>query len=223
MWDRRTICTRRRRNQQPGLLCGKQQETDGSEDIALAAEIQKEFLDSGNRRWSCRRIRSQRRLFLMISGFPIPCADGKEYSWYYDRASMAQLKAMLSLEDSPEVRENQRRVFYRRTERSGTCGLDERGIPDWRGVSDRQPVFRIPGSFPWTKQGVGNCWRLWRKMWGISPWRIAISRKKTAAGVLMFTRNAEYDLTYYSYHLDNAFIYLTDELRIRSRSWKNIA
>ena len=34
---------------------------------------------------------------------------------------------------------------------------------------------------------------------------------KTARAVLMFTQNTEYDLQYFSYHLDNAFIYITDE------------
>ena len=180
------------------------------EDIALAAEIQKAFLDSGKQEMELQEDPFSETVVPYDIRFSYTCADGKEYSWYYDRASMTQLKAMLSLEDSPEVRENQRRVF-----------TDELSDPErvvWANEAYRTGEVYLTDSL------YQNTWELSLDEAGRRELLEALAEdvgnqslddryfpEKTAAGVLMFTRNAEYDLTYYSYHLDNAFIYLTDE------------
>lgn len=180
------------------------------EDMERMAEIQKSFLDSGKREMALNEDDFSQTVVPYDICFTYTDAAGKEYTWYYDRASMEQLESLLSLEDSSRVRESQQQVF---TET----------LSDSEDIIWANEAYRT-GSVYLTDSLYQNTWELSLDENGRAELLAALAEDigsqsledryfsgDTARGVLMFTQNAEYDLTYYSYHLDNAFVYLTDE------------
>ena len=180
------------------------------EDLERMAGIQKSFLDSGKREMALDETDFSQTVVPYDISFRYTDGDGKEHTWYYDRASMEQLASLLSLEDSSQVRENQRQVF------TETLSDSENII--WANEAYRN------GSVYLTDSLYQNTWELSLDESGREELLTALAEdigsqsledryfsEDTARGVLMFTQNAEYDLTYYSYHLDNTFVYLTDE------------
>lgn len=134
-------------------------------------------------------------------------SDGTEHTWYYDRASYGQLESMLYIEELEEVREGQAELF--------SYGAE--GDPDslTKQAYDNGTVYLTDGSMTETYEvTLGEDRRaqllaaIWQDISGMSVKERYFPEEKTEA-VIMFTQSGDDDSLYFSYHLNNAFIYVT--------------
>lgn len=139
--------------------------------------------------------------------------NGKEHTWYYDRASFGQLEQMLALEQEPSVKKTQEQLFSVETE--GTETAD--GQTNWAARAYRENDIYLSDPL-YTKTYQLTLDEEARKslLSAVQADLSAMTLEKryfpedAAQAVLMFSQNGEYDCRYYAYHLDNAFVYLTE-------------
>lgn len=143
-------------------------------------------------------------------------ARGREYTWYYDRCSYSQLEAMLSIEDLEEVRSRQAELFGTESEEasqslagrayasSDIYLTDPYLVNTYQlTLSDEQRQLLLQA----LRQDTAEM-SLDERYFPESP----------AKAVLMFTTSGEQDCKYYTYHLNNEYLYLTDAYR-NTLSW----
>lgn len=177
-----------------------------TETIEKVKELQELFLDSGRKEMTSGETMGETVVPYDIC-FSYVDAKGKEHIWYYDRASYGQLEQMLSLEDEPEMAKKQMNLF--------TGDGEEEGVV-WAGNAySGGSVYMTDGYFSKTYEldltddqrkdllhTVANdlgSMSLEERYFPDDP----------ARAVLMFTYNGEQDCQYFTYHLDNTFLYLT--------------
>ena len=183
---------------------------ENSEAIQAVAEAQKDFVMSGRKEMKLAEDDFSNTVVPYDVEFSYTDKNGKEYIWYYDRASMTQLENLLSLENQTEIKDKQKTLF--------TDTLSDENSVIWANEAYRK------GSVYLTDSLYQNTWELSLSDAVREELLQAMAEDitnqsfedryfadNTAKAVLMFTQNTEYDLQYYSYHLDNAFVFITDE------------
>ena len=134
-------------------------------------------------------------------------SDGTEHTWYYDRASYGQLEKMLDIEELDEVKSGQAELF----------AYAEEGNPEslTKQAYDNGTVYLTDDTMTDTYEvTLGEDRRaqllaaIWQDMSGMSVKERYFPEEKTEA-VIMFTQSGDDDSLYFSYHLNNAFIYVT--------------
>lgn len=133
--------------------------------------------------------------------------EGDEYVWYYDRASYEQLEAMLAIENLPSVKEGQTDLF---TEKSSD------GKMIWAQKAYAQGTIYLTDTFysethelSVTEEQRSELLSAVAEDLSEMTLEEKYFPEEASEAVLMFTQNGEQDCRYYSYHLDNAFLYLT--------------
>lgn len=135
--------------------------------------------------------------------------DGKEHIWYYDRASYGQLEEMLSIENLPEVREKQGEIF------SGSGGAGTESMTEQ--TYETGGIYITDDCLTDTYQltlGDDKRRELLAAIGKDISEMTAAERyfpEGKAAAVLMFSQVGDDDSSTFSYHLNNAFVYLTPE------------
>ena len=135
--------------------------------------------------------------------------DGTNHSWYYDRITYSQLEEMLALEELEEVQDRQSSLF---------AGEEEGGNIIWSKRAYNTGTVYVTDRF------LSNTFELTlteeQRAELLSSMQKDIENltleeryypEEEAKAVLMFSQNGEMDYEYFSYHLDNAFLYLTSE------------
>ena len=134
-------------------------------------------------------------------------SDGTEHTWYYDRASYGQLEKMLDIEELDEVKNGQAELF----------AYAEEGNPEslTKQAYDNGTVYLTDDTMTDTYEvTLGEDRRaqllaaIWQDMSGMSVKERYFPEERTEA-VIMFTQSGDDDSLYFSYHLNNAFIYVT--------------
>ena len=134
-------------------------------------------------------------------------SNGAEHTWYYDRASYGQLEKMLDIEELDEVKNGQAELF----------AYAEEGNPEslTKQAYDNGTVYLTDDTMTDTYEvTLGEDRRaqllaaIWQDMNVMSVKERYFPEEKTEA-VIMFTQSGDDDSLYFSYHLNNAFIYVT--------------
>ncbi len=182
---------------------------DDQEEIRRVKDIQEKFLSEGRR--------DMARDDDKFSGTVIPYdilfsyidEEGKEHTWYYDRATLEQLQEILKLEETPTQVSRQAELL------KGAYSDQEEMI--WADSAYQNGTLYLSDGWFQTTYQV----RLTDQERTELLEAAALDRKEktlqeqyfssqTTRAVLMFSQNGEYDCEHYAYNLDNAFLYLTD-------------
>ena len=139
--------------------------------------------------------------------------NGKKHCWYYDRASFAQLEQMLTLEQELSVKKEQEQLLTGEMTEMETAD----GQTNWAAKAYwENDVYLSDSLFTKTYQLALD--EESRKAllaavqadWSAMTLEERYFPKEPTRAVLMFSQNGDYDCRYYAWHLDNAFLYLTD-------------
>ncbi len=132
---------------------------------------------------------------------------GREHIWYYDRASYGQLEQMLSLEEETEAKQERLSLFLKKINKGGWAQKAYETGEVF--LSDRffTGTFKLTLSEKRRRQLL-SCMAEDLKRMNLQE---RYFPEKTAEAVLLFTGSGEADCQHYSYHLNNAFVYLTPD------------
>jgi ABC-2 type transport system permease protein len=136
-------------------------------------------------------------------------ADGETHEWYYDRASYAQLEELLSLENEEQVKTAQEQLFSTDEEENSDAVVWAKEAYESGEIFLTSSYFTDTYRLTLTDEERQELMESVQKdIETLSLEELYFPEDETEA-VLMFSQNGEYDCKYYSYHLDNAFLYLT--------------
>jgi ABC-2 type transport system permease protein len=148
--------------------------------------------------------------------------DGKTQTWYYDRASFAQLRALLALEDTQAVRNGISAVFPEDTGSSAGSTADGAGAAVggeslWARnafasgeVILTEPTFREMYAIGLAENDRAALLGCIKADVLAQPAADRYFPKGEPLGILMFTFDSENDRNSFSYHLNNTFVYLDE-------------
>jgi ABC-2 type transport system permease protein len=179
------------------------------ETIQKIVEIQKNFVENKKREFSTDSTQFSNTVIPYDIEFQYQDSNGKTYHWYYDRASLEQISMLLELEDSNERKEIRQQLF------EGT--LESESLLWTQDAYQTGDIYLMDPFYQ-------NTWKLeiddTQRQELLMAAALDDTKKESTSyyyptsipkAVLMFSQNADYDCTYYSYHLENAFWYLTEE------------
>ncbi|MBP3384254.1 MAG: hypothetical protein J6M22_02205 [Firmicutes bacterium] len=135
--------------------------------------------------------------------------DGTSHLWYYDRITYGQLEEMLELEELSEVHKEQCSLFENETESEKIVWSKRAYTSGSVYVTDRY----LSNTFELTlteEQRAEMLYSIQKDMEKLTLQEKYYPDDEVEA-VLMFSQNGEMDYEYFSYHLDNAFLYLTQD------------
>ncbi|MCU6761528.1 Uncharacterised protein [uncultured Roseburia sp.] len=182
---------------------------DSSEETELVKNIQRTFVRQGSQELAYNEDNFEETVVPYDIVFQYTDGKGKEYVWYYDRASMAQLESILSLEDSESQKKQQSDLlmgaFRESEEMIWADSAYENGV---LYVSD--PLFTSTYQVELTEEEREELLTAAAKDRKEKDLQQQYFSKDETKAVLMFSQNGEYDCEHYAYNLDNAFLYLTD-------------
>jgi len=177
------------------------------EAVELARNLQRDLILSGRRPMeSAGSIADTVVPYDLI--FRYTEQNGRKHTFYYDRASLSQLEAMLQLEETKEAQQARNEMF-------GEDGNASFLLRSWYAyqnysvyVSDPSllSIYQLTlpdGDRDDLLRAVGN------DLAEISPGERYFP-ETGARAVIMFSNSGEQDCKYFTYHLDNAFLYITD-------------
>ncbi len=182
---------------------------DDPDEVALVQAAQKSFLDSGQQPLALNETDFCETVIPYDVLFSYTDADGKEHTWYYDRASFVQLEQLLSLEGTTTAEEGVARMFEGTLTSETTVWASEAYrtgdvylLNEWCTESylldlseeQRQELLAALEA-DYTEKSIDE---------------IYYPTEETQA-VLMFSRNGAYDAQYYAFNLNNVFLYITEQ------------
>ncbi|HIT89183.1 MAG TPA: hypothetical protein IAC41_02025 [Candidatus Merdenecus merdavium] len=137
---------------------------------------------------------------------------GKEYKWYYDRATLAQLKELLQVEEFTSVIEKLDQVItgdaWETNQEHKNWANESYGTGDiFLTTSLYESVYEL-NLTPEKREDLLEAIALDVREEGMQR---RYYPKERAEYILMFSKNGEYDCTSFSYHLNNTFVYITKE------------
>lgn len=178
-----------------------------SESVEMIKQLQKMFENTGRQPLESADM-VQKTVIPYDIYFSYVDQKGKSHIWYYDRASLEQLEQMLEIEKLTETRENQE-ILFSEKEGNGTI---------WAQNAYQEGMLYL------TDQYLSDTYELTLSQEQRSELLKALNRDlktltleeryfstETAEAVLMFTQTGQSDTSYFAYHLDNAFVYLTSD------------
>lgn len=178
---------------------------DTPEAIEKVKDLQALFLQSGRKELGNGSAAADTVVPYDIC-FAYTDTDGREHIWYYDRCSFAQLEAMLSIEDEEEVRQRQAELF---SMEAGT-GQSMAG----QAYASSEIYLTDPyltNTYRLTLSGEQRALLLQALRQDTAE--MSLEQRYFPEGqtraVLMFTDSGEQDCKYYTYHLNNEYLYLT--------------
>lgn len=179
-----------------------------SESIEKVKELHRMFASAGR----CKMASSENIEDTMIPydiTFSYIDSGGKTHIWYYDRASYGQLEKMLALEDMDEVRQAQQMLFDNDVQSEQVIWADQ--------AYTSGTIYMTDSFLSQTYElSLGAAERaLLLKALENDLQQMSIEDryfpKDNTEAVLMFSQTGEDDSQYFTYHLDNTFIYVTKE------------
>ena len=134
--------------------------------------------------------------------------SGKNYIWYYDRASYSQLEQFISLEGIDEIRESMQDNFsvtQKNTDSRAASAFSSKDIY----ITD--PLLCDTYSLDITDDAREEL----MEALGADYAELTTDQRYFSdaddVAVLMFTDKGDQDTEYFTYHLDNAYIYVTED------------
>ena len=141
--------------------------------------------------------------------FTYTLANGKEKTWYYDRASFSQLRSLLALEGTSAAREARDAAFGAGRPPDGMIWAREAYLGGDIYLSD--PTYRETYALNLPQRDRDTF------LAAILADEAALNLEeryfpdKAAVGILLFTRAGAEDLASWSYHLNNAFVFISEK------------
>lgn len=182
---------------------------DTPEETELVKTLQKSFVRQGRMELAYNEDNFEETVVPYDIVFRYTDEKGKEHVWYYDRASMAQLESILSLEDSESQKLQQsdllKGAFRDSEEMIWADSAFQNGV---LYLSD--PLFSSTYQVDLTETEREELLLAAAKDREESSVQEQYFSEYETKAVLMFSQNGEYDCEHYAYNLDNAFMYLTD-------------
>lgn len=179
------------------------------EEIEKLIRIQKKFVDSGKIKKELNVKAFSKTVIPYDIEFSYTDTVGKNYYWYYDRASLSQLAALLAADNFESVRwssgaavegdvDEAASVWSAQAYREGDVYLSDSRYQKREQLSleakDRESLLQA------IAQDVEK-----------QTEKDRYYPDQEAKAILMFTRTGEHDYESFSYHLNNTFVYVTDE------------
>ena len=186
------------------------------EAISLVKELQSSLIETG-RQPLVRSDEADQTCLPCDILFSYLDAKGKEHTWYYDRATFAQLENMLSVETTAEGRE-------------GISSLFDEGVSaDYGRVLSEQAY--LSSDIYLTDPSLTSTYHLTLEpekrrelLNALSADLSALSLEERyfpavqSKAVLLFTGSGEQDSKYFTYHLDNEYLYI-NEMWLQTMNW----
>jgi ABC-2 type transport system permease protein len=177
-------------------------------EIALAGSLHEQIADNGRHALAPGKDDFEDTTVPYDVQFSYELKNGKTKTWYYDRATFAQLRAMLALDDTGTVREGIEASFSGGGE-GGELLWAQKVYADgdlYLADATYRSIFSLKLSAD-DREALLACIR-----------EDALAQKTEdryfpkgePLGILMFTFDGENDLNTFSYHLNNAFIYIDE-------------
>jgi ABC-2 type transport system permease protein len=140
--------------------------------------------------------------------FTYELKNGKTKTWYYDRATFAQLRSMLALDDTAPVRAGIAAAFS-----GGSADGEQLWTQNVYAGGDlylADASYRRIFSLKLTPEDRRALLACIREDVLAQTTESRYFPKGEPLGILMFTFDAEQDLNTFSYHLNNAFVYIEE-------------
>ena len=185
---------------------------ESEDEIAEVIKLQQDFNAAGKREMETDEDDFSETVVPYDVIFSYTDTDGREHTWYYDRASLEQLEKLIALESCETVKKGQKNLFEGRLDESEQINWAQQAY--WNGtvyLTDRfcSQTYEIGLSYEQREELLQAVYKDRSSM--------TADEKYFPAGetraILMFSGNGEYDCEFYSYNLDNAFVYVTEEYR----------
>jgi ABC-2 type transport system permease protein len=177
-------------------------------EIALARSLHEQIAGSGWHAFAPGKDEFEDTVVPYDVQFTYELKSGKTKTWYYDRATFAQLKSMLALVDTEPVREGIGAAFSGGSD-GGEMLWAQKAYADgdlYLADATYRSIFLLNLSTD-DRKALLACIRedtLAQKT------EDRYFPKGEPLGILMFTFDGENDLNTFSYHLNNAFVYINE-------------
>ncbi len=181
---------------------------DDPEEIDQVREIQRQFLKEGPQDMETDSKEFENTVVPYDIVFSYIDEKGKEHVWYYDRASMKELKQLLALEDTQSRKEARRQLF------SGEADVQDEII--WADAAYRNGTVYLTDRFCSSTYQLDLTDSQRKEL--MNAIKADVEQQDTdqlyfpeedTYAILMFSQNGEYDCQHYAYNLDNAFVYIS--------------
>lgn len=184
-------------------------EISDPEEIARLAQIQQEFVKSKKMKKQLNTRRFSKTVVPYDIEFSYKDILGKEYYWYYDRASLDQLAALLKTDDFESVKKSSQKAVEGDVQSASSVWSVQAYQEGDIFLSDSRYLNRESLSLD-EEERDSLLDAIAADVKKQTPKDIYYPEQEAKA-VLMFTRTGEHDYERFSYHLNNTFVYVTDE------------
>lgn len=193
-------------------------DTAKPEEISRIVAIQKEFEKSGKQKKELNKEEFSKTVVPYDIEFAYIDEMGKEYYWYYDRASLEQLAKLNYVDDFASVRHRESKsvsgnqktdsfVWASKAYETGEVYLSSSRYTDKKNLQIKEEE----------RQGLLEA--IAKDVEG-QTFEDRYYPDKEANCILMFTETGTYDIENFAFHLNNAFVYVTDEY-VNTMEWLN--
>lgn len=190
--------------------------TENVDEINVIREINKQIQIEGKKKKELNAEDFAKTVVPYDIEFQYTDTMGKEYYYYYDRASMKQIAELLAVDDFENLRRDEKRtakgeldsstfVWASQAYKEGEVYLTDSYYSNRRKLEltkeQRESLLNAIAEDCYTQSKEDRYYP-----------------EEEAEAVLMFTKTGEHDIENFAYHLNNTFVYVTQEFR-NTLSW----
>ena len=183
--------------------------TENADEIDVIRKINKNIQDEGKKKKELNTEEFHKTVVPYDIEFRYTDTMGKEYYYYYDRASLDQLAALLAVDDFENFRRDEKHtvkgdldsssfVWASQAYKEGEIYLSDHYYTKRQKLElteeDRASLLDAVAEDSYAQSGEERYYP-----------------EEDAEAVLMFTKTGEHDVENFAYHLNNTFVYVTDE------------
>lgn len=187
-------------------------------EIEKLTHIQKEFVKSGKMKKELNTDTFSRTVIPYDIEFSYTDTMGKEYYWYYDRASLSQLAELLKTDEFESVKWSGAAAVEGDVDMAASVWSVQAYQEGSVYISDSRYQKREEISLD--EEDRAGLLRAIAEDVKKQTWENRYYPSQEARAVLMFTRTGEHDYEGFSYHLNNTFVYVTEEFT-NTLAWLN--
>lgn len=185
-------------------------ESTDIEEIEQIKKLQQMFVDSGKQEMEPNSEDFSRTVVPYDVRFSYKDSSGKEYIWYYDRASLQQLESMLKIDNFESVRNGNAGTVSGELEESDAV-IWSRQAYQYGQVYLADAFYQEKYELLLSEEQRGELLQALAEDVKIQDISDRYFPERQGEAVLMFSQNGEEDKDSFRYHLNNVFVYITEE------------
>ena len=182
--------------------------TENEDEIDRIREIHRQIQSEGKKKKELNTEEFAKTVVPYDIEFRYTDTMGKEYYYYYDRASLDQLSELLAVDDFENLRRDEKRTVKGELDSSSFV---------WASQAYKEGEVYLADSYYSDRQKLELTEEQRESLLNaVAEDSYAQSKedryypKEEAEAVFMFTKTGEHDLESFAYHLNNTFVYVTE-------------